>query len=80
VTAAFGAGLDQVLARARRRPARSCAPRPCGSAGHRRIVADDALLRGAKVAHSFTPTKREPADTASTCGLVVPEDGDSYVV
>jgi uncharacterized protein (DUF488 family) len=60
-TAPFAEALDELLHRAKRSTCAVMCAEALWWRCHRRIVADYALLRGAKVAHLFTATKAEPA-------------------
>jgi uncharacterized protein (DUF488 family) len=60
-TAEFAAALDELLALARTATCAMMCAEAVWWRCHRRIVADYALARGARVRHIFTPTKAERA-------------------
>jgi uncharacterized protein (DUF488 family) len=60
-TAEFAAALADLLALARDTTCAIMCAEAVWWRCHRRIVADYALVRGAKVLHLFTPAKAEPA-------------------
>jgi uncharacterized protein (DUF488 family) len=60
-TPEFGEALDELLALARTQTCAIMCAEAVWWRCHRRIVADYALTRGARVFHIFTPTKAERA-------------------